>query len=65
MNWSLIIQLLGQLLPVALKAVQTVEEATSKPTAAAVAEVISHLTPGAPLSPSLAGPEVTAEPAGH
>lgn len=53
MNWLLIIQLVEQLLPVALKAVQTVEEATGKPTDQATQEVIDHLTPGAPNSPTL------------
>lgn len=53
MNWALVIQLVEQLLPVALKAVDTVEQATGKPTAAAVQEVVDHLTPGQPNSPAL------------
>jgi hypothetical protein len=56
MNWSLIFQLVEQLLPVAIQAVKTVEEATGKPTPAAVQEVVSHLTPGAPNSPTLTTP---------
>ncbi len=59
MNWLLIAQLIQQLLPVALQAVAAVEKATGKPSAAAVAEVVDHLTPGAANSPTLtptAGP---------
>lgn len=53
MNWLLIAQLIAQLLPKALEAVDAVAKATGKPPAAAVAEVVDHLTPGAPLSPTL------------
>jgi hypothetical protein len=50
MNWALIIQLVEQLVPVALQAVAEVEAATGKPTPEAVQEVVAHLTPGAPNS---------------
>jgi hypothetical protein len=53
MNWVLIAEILQQLLPVVLKSVELVEQGTGKPTAAAVAEVVDHLTPGAPNSPVL------------
>jgi hypothetical protein len=56
MNWALIIELIEQLLPTALQAVQAVEEATGKSTPAAVAEVVQHLTPGQPNSPTLTTP---------
>jgi hypothetical protein len=53
MNWLLIAQLIQQLLPVAIQAVETVEKATNKAPEEAVKEVIDHLTPGAPNSPAL------------
>jgi hypothetical protein len=53
MNWLLIAQLIQQLLPVAIQAVETVEKATGKAPPEAVQEVIEHLTPGAPNSPAL------------
>jgi hypothetical protein len=53
MNWALIMQLVQALLPVALQAVQAVEKATGKPTTQAIEEVVQHLTPGEPNSPSL------------
>jgi hypothetical protein len=56
MSWAQIIQLLEQLLPAALQAVATVEAATGKPTAAATVEVVNHLTPGQPNSPTLTSP---------
>ena len=56
MNWAQIIQLLEQLLPAALQAVATVQAATGKPTAEATVEVVNHLTPGQPNSPTLTNP---------
>jgi hypothetical protein len=53
MNWLLIEQLLMQILPVVFQSVDAVAKATGKPPAAAVAEVVDHLTPGAPASPTL------------
>jgi hypothetical protein len=53
MNWSLVLQLIEELLPVAARAVQTVEQSTGKPTGAAIQEVVAHLTPGAPQSDAL------------
>ena len=53
MNWLLIAQLVQQLLPVAIEAVSAVEKATGKTPEAATAEVINHLTPGAPASEAL------------
>jgi len=53
MNWLLIAQLIQQLLPVAVQAVDAVEKATGKAPPEAVQEVIEHLTPGAALSPTL------------
>jgi hypothetical protein len=59
MNWALLIELLPQLLQAALQAVNTIEQATGKPTEAAVQEVVNHVTPGAPLSPTLSVPPAT------
>lgn len=56
MNWSLIIPLIEQLLPVALQAVDAVEKATGQSSAEATQEVVNHLTPGAPNSPTLSTP---------
>jgi len=56
MNWLLIAQLVQQLLPVAIQAVEAVEKATGKSPEDAVQEVIDHNTPGAPLSPTLSAP---------
>jgi hypothetical protein len=56
MNWALAFQLFQQLLPVALEAVKAVEEATGKPTGDAITEVVQHLTPGQPNSPTLTTP---------
>ncbi len=53
MKWSLIAQLIQQLLPVAIKAVEVVENETGAGHEAAVKEVIDHLTPGAPNSTTL------------
>lgn len=56
MDWNQIIQILEQLLPSVLQAVSSVEAATGKPTSAAVQEVVNHLTPGQPNSPTLTTP---------
>jgi hypothetical protein len=56
MNWALVFQLFQELLPVALQAVKVVEEATGKPTSEAITEVVQHLTPGQPNSPTLTTP---------
>ena len=53
MNWLLIAQLIQQLLPVAVQAIDAVEKATGKTPEEAAKEVIDHLTPGAPNSPAL------------
>jgi hypothetical protein len=56
MNWSLLLELLPQLLQAVAAAAQTVEQATGKTSAEATAEVINHLTPGQPNSPTLSTP---------
>lgn len=53
MTWLQVITLIEQLLPSVLKAVDTVEQQTGKSTDASVQEVVNHLTPGQPNSPSL------------
>jgi hypothetical protein len=53
MNWLLIEQIIQALLPAAIKAAEAVESSTNKSPQAAVAEVVDHLTPGAPNSPTL------------
>lgn len=53
MNWVLVAQLIEQLLPSAIQAIETVQQATGKPPEAAVQEVVAHLTPGAPNSDAL------------
>jgi hypothetical protein len=53
MNWVLIAQLIQRLIPVAIGAVETVEQATGKSPQDAATEVIDHLTPGAPNSQTL------------
>lgn len=53
MNWVLIAQLMQQLLPVAIQAVEAVEKATGKTPEDATKAVIDHLTPGQPNAPSL------------
>jgi hypothetical protein len=53
MNWTEVISLIESLLPSLLSAVDTVEKATGKPPHAAAQEVVDHLTPGQPNSPTL------------
>ena len=53
MNWLLIAQLIQQLLPVAVQAIDAVEKATGKTPEEAAKEVIDHLTPGGQNSPTL------------
>jgi len=53
MQWF---NLILALLPVLKQAITTVAQVEGKTPEAAVADVISHLTPGAPNAPALAGP---------
>jgi hypothetical protein len=50
MNWF---NLIMAMLPVLQQAVKTVSEVEGKTPEAAVADVINHLTPGAPNAPAL------------
>jgi hypothetical protein len=56
MNWALLLELLPGLLQAAMQAVAVVEQATGKATPEAAAEVVQHLTPGQPNSPTLTTP---------
>ena len=56
MNWLLIEEIMQALLPAAIQAAQVVSKETGKSPQAAVAEVVDHLTPGAPTSATLSGP---------
>lgn len=53
MNWSLLLEILPGILQAAVQAISQIEAATGKPTAEAAAEVVQHLTPGQPNSPTL------------
>jgi hypothetical protein len=56
MNWALLLEILPGLLQAAVQAISEVEKATGKSTPEAAAEVVSHLTPGQPNSPTLTTP---------
>jgi hypothetical protein len=53
MNWVLIEEISQALFAAAIQAAQAIAKQTGKTPQAAVAEVVDHLTPGAPLSPTL------------
>jgi hypothetical protein len=47
------IQIIAQLLPVIVQAVETVAADSGKPPEVAIEDVIKHLTPGQPNAPAL------------
>jgi len=53
MDWLLIARLMQQLLPVAIEGIHAVQQATGKSPEEALNEVVDHLTPGKPASPTL------------